>query len=300
MNRVLILTFIICMAAMHAIGQEKGSEEIKQQMAAIRKQTDWNNPAAAQKANQQIEELSLKLTEAIRREKGLGQKPGSVAMTGSDSVVMNLQKEIDAENNQLWNQMMLIVREGGEMDLAEPLRKKIVKEYEDDETPQVRSAEFAGDINVLVLNMSMKGIQVIIDQMPQFKSITTLIITSNQPGTPVDLASIMQKASGYDLKELYIINFGQSVTSLPGSIAGFSHLEKLVLFNNQISTLPSPFSSLGNLKVLLIDKNPVSTLQPVVSFFGKLETLGVAQTGIGNNEIDQIKQKLPQCKVLTE
>jgi hypothetical protein len=300
MNREVLVTIVLCLMTIVGFSQSQGSEEIKKQMAAIRRQTNWNDTSAAQKANQQIEELSVKLTEAIRKERGVGQQQGAGVMSGADSVAMKLQQEIDDENNMLWSQMMQIVRDGGGMDLAAPLREKIAKEYEDVETPKVRSSEFAEHVNILVVNMSLKGIQVIIDQMPQFKSVTTLIITASQPGTQSDLEAIMQKASGYDLKELYIINFGSGVTTLPGTISGFSQLEKLVLFNNQISTLPDSFSALKSLKVLLIDKNPVSTLQPIVTSFKKLETLGVAQTGIGTTEIDQIKQQLPQCKVLTE
>ncbi|MBK7030371.1 MAG: hypothetical protein IPH45_14735, partial [Bacteroidales bacterium] len=107
-------------------------------------------------------------------------------------------------------------------------------------------------IGRIAINMSMPHVQVIIDQMPVFRGIKRLIITCEQKGTAVDLDQILHNAENYQLTELYILNFGPSVTSLPSYVGNFKGLTVLNLLNNNLNKLPASIAGLSDLKVLYV------------------------------------------------
>ncbi|HEY5592448.1 MAG TPA: hypothetical protein VIK55_15705 [Paludibacter sp.] len=299
----IFLLFVFLLANMTLLAQNTNNEatQIKQQMSAIRKSTNWGDPAAAKEANAKIESLSAKLTQALRQNNSAQQQPQGNNETPSDANVKNkIQQEIDDYSNKLMSQMMKIAREGdeGKMDLAEPLREEIKQEYKDDDDPKIKCREWLQSMPYLLINMSEPQVQVIIDQMAVFKGIKTLVVTCNTKGTPVDLEEILRNASGYPLEELYIINFGNSVSSLPSDIGNFSKLNMLSVYNNNLAQLPASISKLTNLNALYADINPIQSIKPVVSSLSGLKNLGVAKTGISEAEINQIRQILPTCVIL--
>ncbi len=312
MKHILLFIFLLFFAvALKAQDNGESPADIKARMSAIRKGTDWSDPAAAKEANAKIEELSAKLTLAIRNKNSPQQQPTNENEntargentagndTKSDVEKKNeMQQKIDDFGNKLWNQMMAIVREGGAWDMAKPLREEIVEEYKDDENPTVKCKECIQSMPFLLINMSMPHAQVIIDQMPVFKGIKTLVITADTKGSNVNLDEILQNAKGYPLEELYIINFGSSVSGLPSSVGDFSGLTVLNVLNNNISGLPASVAKLGNLKTLHTDINPINSLLSIVSSLKNLEQLGVGKTGISETEIGQIHHALPKCKIL--
>lgn len=297
-----ITTILISLLLSIAISaQNTGSEssQIKKQMSEIRKTTDWNNPGEAKKANLQIENLTAKLTQALRKEKqALQQVSGEKSSQPEQDATVELQREMDEYNNKMWNQMMKITREGGTWDLAEPLREEVVAEYKEDENPEVKSKEYLGEMTLLHIDMSLPNIQLIIDQMQHYKSIQTLVITGGETGVPVNLETLLAKASDYPLEQLYIINFKNFVTKIPKAISNFHNLTFLALYNNKISQLPPELGSLTALKKLYVDMNPVVAFLPVINNLNNLDTLGVVKTQITNNEIMRIKKLLPNCKIL--
>jgi Leucine-rich repeat (LRR) protein len=291
-----LLSSLLCFGIL--VAQNQNTSELRQQMAQIRKTTDWNDPVKAKAANEKIQALSKQLilvgnkanTQSIR---GTGNDPGSTES-------LKIFEDNVEYRMKLWKQMMKIVDagKGSAMDLAVPLREEIVQEYLDDETPRIKNPEFSQELNVLVINMSLKGIQVIIDQMPNFKSVKTLVIKCEGTGVPVDLSEIFGKASGYHLEELYIINFGNFVTSVPSLVGNFKDLATLALFNNDIRELPESVSSLSSLRTLYVDQNPISLLLPVIGTCKNLQLLGVVKTHVTPTECTAISKVLPQCKIL--
>jgi hypothetical protein len=303
MRRIfLLLVFLLTNMILLAQNTNNEAAQIKQQMSAIRKSTNWGDPAAAKEANAKIEALSVKLTQALRKSSQTqqqGQQGGNE--TPTDAKTKNdIQQEMDEYNSKLMGQMMKIVREGGKWDLAEPLREEIVEEYKEDENPTVKNHEWLQSMPYLLINMSRPRVDVIIEQMPLFKGVKTLIITTEKTGTPVNLEEILRNASGYPLEELYIINFGPSVSGIPGSVGDFSGLIKLCLTKNNIKQLPSSISNLKNLKVLYTDFNPLNRLMPAIGSLQSLKELGIADTSLSEPEISQIHQSLPQCKILRQ
>ena len=291
----LFLVFCFSVAAQNT-GNDAAS--IRAQMSAIRKSTNWSDPAAAKTANAKIQELAAKLTSALRQNKAQTLPPGSEVINPEEGA--KIQQENDDYSNKLWNQMMKIVQEGGQgkWDLAEPLREEIAAEYKEDESLKVVSPEFLEEMTYLCINMSMPGVQMVIDQMENYKSIKILLITGGKNGAPVDLESIISKAANYPLQRLYIINFRNFVTKIPKSVANFPKLTSLMLYNNQISQLPPELSSLNSLKKFCVDINPLVSLTPAINNMNALDTLGIAKTQITEAEINRIKTELPNCKIL--
>lgn len=295
----IILIFLLISTSVFSQNTGSESSQIRKQMSEIRKTTDWNNPEEAKKANTQIENLSVKLTQALRKEKQTGPQGNDQIVNQADQeALVEVQQEMEEYNNKIWNQMMEIVREGGDWDLAKPLRDEIIQEYKDDEDPTVKNAEWLETMPYLVINMSLPHIQTIINQMPAYKGIKKLIITCENQGVSVNLYEIFSNASEYPLEELHIIGFGPSVTSLPDKIEDFKQLTTLAVYNNNLRNLPGSISSLTGLQFLYTDLNPLASLISVVSPLKNLDELGIAKTNIPDSEIAKIQQILPDCKIL--
>ncbi|MDO9253987.1 MAG: hypothetical protein Q7U54_00640 [Bacteroidales bacterium] len=293
------LLFVFLVLNMMLLAQNANNEaaQIKQQMAAIRRSTNWNDPAAAKEANVKLEGLAAKLTQAIRNSKAPAQQ---LQEGNTPEGKTEMQQEMDDYSTQLSSQMMKIVREGdeGKMDLAEPLREQIAEEYKEDENPTVKNREYLNEMTLLYIDMSSATVQLVIDQMENYRSIKTLVITGGKNGAAVNLENLFAKAAHYPLQQLYIINFKDFVTKVPKAIGNFRELNFLALYNNKINQLPAEISSISQLKSLYIEMNPVIALLPTINTLNKLDTLGIAKTQITTDEINRIKQQLPNCKIV--
>ena len=257
----LLLVFLLTNMILLAQNTNNEATQIKQQMSAIRKNTNWSDPTAAKAANAKIEALSAKLTQVLRQNNSAQkQSQGTIGTSADTRAKLEIQQKMDDYSNKLWSQMMKIVREGngGKMDLAEPLREEIKQEYKDDDDPKIKCREWLQSMPYLLINMSEPQVRVVITQMAAFKGIKTLIVTCDTKGTPVDLEEILRNATNYPLEELYIINFGNSVSHLPSGIGNFSKLNILSVYNNNLLELPASISKLTNLNALYADINPNS------------------------------------------
>jgi len=273
--------------------QNQSPEELKKQMAKIRQSTDWNDPVAAKKANDEIKILSKQLMMS-----GKNQNPTNE----SDSLKLEQEKEGVEYKMKLWSQIQESAKNGENADilLGKPIREEIIEEFKNDESPIIKNQEYLDEMTLLVIDMSLKTVQRTIDQMDKYKSIKTLIITGGQFGSAVNLDDLLNKAKNYPLEELYIINFKIFVNSLPKQIKQFKNLKLLSVLNNNVKSLPSEVGSLTSLKTLYVDINHISTLLPTVGKLKQLEKLGVGKTNINESEIAKIKQLLPNCEVLLQ
>ncbi|MEI8112909.1 MAG: hypothetical protein WCI54_04730 [Bacteroidia bacterium] len=267
------------------------ADQIRQEIARVRHETNYNDPVKANEANEKIKELSKQLII-------LGQTTNQ-----RGNVPEKAKSEDEADfRTQLLDEMTRVVAsdQNSAMDLALGLRKEIVEDYKEDESPKNIPPEFLQEMTLLVIDMSLPTIQRTIDGMHNYNSISTLVITGGKNGAIVNLPDLLIRAAKFPLKNLYIINFGQFLTTIPDQINQFKNLSTLAVFNNKISQLPNMSGFSSQLDSLFVDANPVATLFPVVSSMSKLKTLGIIKTSVSPAEISKIEALLPKCKILTK
>jgi len=187
---------------------------------------------------------------------------------------------------------------GADILLAKPIREKIKDEYKKDDDKTQNSPDFLKSMPFLLINMAMPGVQAVIDQMPNFKGIKVLVITSGGKPVAANLSGILKNAKDYPLESLYITNFGQFLIKIPAEVFKFSKLSVLGIYNNKITTLSPEIGELKQLKELYIDVNPINTLAPWIPKLTGLTKLGIAKTGISTAEITAIAKQIPNCQIL--
>lgn len=300
-----LMILAICICSIVSAQTTQSPEQISQEMARIRQTTNWDDPAAAKKANEQIRELAKKL---MSGNNAMGGGAGQQQQQGGDTDSKDGQKMSEL-NQEMIDQKMDVFSQiwkaaaggkGADILLAEPLREEIVQEFKDEESPTAINTEYMEEKKLLIIDMSLSTAQLIIDQMENYKSIKTLVVTGGKNGSIVNLNDILTRAANYPLEELYIINFKYFVKTIPQKIGTFSQLNLLALFNNQIDRLPPGVGSLTSLKKLYVDINPIQTLEPVINLLNQLDTLGVAKTSIPEAELTRISQLHSNCKILTQ
>jgi len=285
--------FILLIAlACNALAQQDDAA-IKKKMAQIRSTTNWEDAAAAKKANEEIKVLSKQLMMT-------GNPQGEQPKNQPKAEAEQAKKDAVDDKMNSWGQVMKSASGGKTADvyLAEPVREQIKEEYRQEEMNKIKGKEVLEEMTLLYINMSSPTVQLLIDQMENYKSIRILIITCEKSGASVDLETLIAKAKNYPLQQLYIINFKNAVTKVPKSISDFYDLNLLALYNNNISQLPPELNLLVSLKKLYVDMNPVSILSPAINKLNNLDTLGIVKTLISDAELGRIKQQLPNCKIL--
>ena len=291
-NVVWRLILLFCLLfVINLTAQNQSPEELKNLMTKIRQNTDWSDPVASKKANEEIKKLSKQLMLSRVNQNPANQK---------DSISAEIQKENIETKAKMWNQMMESAKLGENADilLGKPIREEIIEEFKNDESPKNIHPDFLKEMTLLVIDMSVPTVQRTIDVMQNFKGIETLIITAGNKNAAVNLSDILKRASHYPLKELYIINFGQFVSSLPKEINQFKNLSTLALFNNNINPIPEMKSFASKLDSLFIDINPIKSLFPSIRSMKNLKKLGIAKTSVSDSEITEIKKLLPNCEVI--
>lgn len=311
--RYVLVVLMFCVSALVSAQNTMSPDKIRAQMAEIRRTTNWDDPAAAKKANEQIRDLAKQLMSGTNMQGGPGAPSGAGAGAGSGTgnqpgqttsddaedmaeISQNMaQQKIDIFS-QIWE--AAAGGEGADILLAEPLREEIVEEYRRDDSKEP-IPWVAEELEVLVIDISMRGIQAIIDIMPVYKSIRTLVITNSQSPLPVDLAGILKKAADYPLDELYLVNLGIYVTRLPQEVSQFKNLETLGIFNNRLASLPEVIEKLPGLKKLYADNNPLKTTLPVLNTLMNLDELGLINTEVLQSEITLLEKMYPSCKIIS-
>jgi hypothetical protein len=277
----------------------RSAAEIRKEMTAIRRSTDWNNLEQAAKAKEKMAQLAQELA-------GAGSKPstGANAAAGGNATPTPSQDGVDPARFrlQLAAQMAEAASKGKNADvlLAKQVREEIVEEYKADVDPTIKNPDVLAEQTMLVIDFSSPAAEAVVKQMENFRGITTLVLTGGRTGAPVDLPSVLRKAAGYPLRELYIIDFRQHVTDLPPEATAFTQLQVLAVFDNAIAELHPGIAKLDHLDTLFVDANPLGTVLPVVRSLPKLTRLGLGKTGVSNAEQAEIRRLLPGCNILMQ
>lgn len=264
----------------------------KKQIREIRQKTKWDDAAAAKKANETIKQL-MRGVEATRlnKEAEKGKARGETAPPGSDAD--------DAPTLTRATAMEKVVAgaakgRGAGADFAEDLRVNIATEYEEERKPPKDPAVYA-EATTLVIDFSRPEAPLLVDLLPNFSGVTTLVLTGGEVGAPVDLTRVLGRAKGLPLESLHIVNFRSSVARIPESVGAFPSLKTLALFNNRLTALPSAVSSLKGLRILLVDANPVKSVLPLVKSLKSLREVGVFGTAVGKEERATLARLYPSA-----
>lgn len=298
------LVFCLFFAFENSFAQNR-TAQIRQEMAKIRQTTNWDNPAEAKKAQEKIKVLMKELMGENSKNNPQfgGSSPNSSTESDSENKDGQKMQEMTEEMNQhkmrVYEQIMEAAAggEGADILLAEQQRDAIVKAYEQDDDKSIKNADYLSDMTYLYLDLSMPGIDLVIDNMENFQNIKVLIITSKNIPSYTDVAKILRNASKFPLEELYIINLKVFFGNLPSEIYTFKNLKILELFQNNIKSIPNDVSKLSKLETLMIDMNPIQTIDLQVNKLSNLKELGIAKTQILQSEVDAIKKSKPNLKI---
>jgi len=293
-----IILFMMLLFALAASTQNitKTAEQIRDEIAQIKSETNWESDAEADTANVKIKRLAKELI--ILGDQQRAQKNGQVNDSANNE---EIKKGVEYRM-QLWEKMEETAAKGenSDIDFAEPVKNEIVEEYKDDQSPKIKNRMYLEVMTVLCIDMSLPTVQRTIDQMSSFKGIQTLVILGGKNTSGVDLADLLDRAALYPLKELFILNFQQFVSTIPPQVANFKNLTTLSLVKNNIKTIPACISSLTTLKELYLDANPLTSILPTIQSLRSLEILGVVKTNIPATELVNIKNELPNCQIIVK
>lgn len=292
MRLALAVLLVLPQVAVCAAPLPTNPNAIRNELRTLRKQASQNDPNVRARIDalmKQLQKLQAQRDAAESQARG-EERPDD----DEDKAVMT--------RDTMWEKVEETAAKGkgAKLDLAEPVRKEVAREYEEDRDKSIKNPAYYQHSTVLFIDLSSKEAPLLIDLLEKFTGITTLILTGGANGAPVDLPSILNKAKHQPLTELHIFNFLGFLTALPESIGSFKELTTLSLFNNNIYRLPAAVGELKQLQILHVDINPITTLLPTVKELVLLDELGVGKTNISAAEQAQLAKLLPNCRIVTE
>jgi hypothetical protein len=309
MRRLLLAALLLCAPVFSRADDPtpppRSIDEIREEMTALRRGTDWGDAEKAKSAKERMAALTEEMMRSARQhrpEQQAADAASAAAATANTADPNEDALDVAKLNQELVTQAAAGVAggKGADMDLAKPTRARIAAKYAADVDPTIKCPEVFTAQTVLIIDFSLPSAEAIVRQMENFRGITTLVLTGGRTGAPVDLPAVLQKARHYPLRELYIIGFRTHVAALPPEIASFTNLERLAAFDNSLTALPAGIGSLKKLTSLAVDLNPLPTVLPAVRSLSGLKTLGLVRTGVGAVEFAELRRVLPGCEIQTQ
>lgn len=283
------------------LAQNLSVSEIQKQMAEIRKNTNWDNPSEAKVANEKIKNLSKQLMSAgSQSNQSMGNPNSNGGEDNKDAQKMQEMSQAMNEHKMQVHEEIWKAAAGGEgadILLAEEQRKVIVEKYKEEDDKSIKNADYLNDMTYLYLDLSMPGIDMVIDAMSNFQNIKILVITSKDIPSYTNVSKILQNASKFPLEELYIINLKFFFTNIPSETFQFQNLKILELFQNNIKMVPQELSKLKKLETLMLDMNPLLSIDEQVNSLPNLKELGVQKTQIPTSEVESMQHNKPNLKI---
>lgn len=131
--------------------------QILQEMAKIRRSTNWDDPKAAAKATEEIQNLSKQLNQlqsgnADAKKAGEGMKQSD--QKGGDQTPEGIIPQYTLDQAYVIQAAMKAGSMWADVHLAEDLRKVIVEENEEERTPKVSNPAYFDEITTLIIDFS--------------------------------------------------------------------------------------------------------------------------------------------------
>lgn len=108
-----------------------------------------------------------------------------------------------------------------------------------------------------------------------------------------DLKFIDERLSG--LESLYL--YSNSLTKIDCEIGYASNLQELLIYDNEIDSIPDCISQLQCLKNLQIWGNPITYVSPELGRLTNLRTLRIEKENLTEEQMEEIRSWLPNCKI---
>lgn len=278
----------------------KSTEEILAEIERIVTQTNWTNQAEADKASQEIKRLTAMI----------GQSNDDETKTqDSGSSDENSESSLDEENSlnadKLYKMALNAAGQAGpddidvDIDMAEPVREEIKKEYEEETKDQI-TLELRNQPDRLVIDFHQKEAPQMVSKLKTFQAITYLVFINGPHGDHFSTKQLIDAASHLPVENLGFFGFNRPDGDIPDALLTFSNLKVLFWIGNNTTTIPSLASNLPNLQELYLDENPLTQITGSVKGLKHLKKIGIAKTNLSQTEINQLRTSFPNCDILTQ
>jgi Leucine-rich repeat (LRR) protein len=273
--RFLLFVLLMIFCDFVSFGQQEEEKPTQQQLKTaeeterLMKSTNWDDPEEARKARIKLGSLF----QQIDRESGVTTNEYPVDTTLQSPIVI-----------------------GAEM--AEQLTNEILNDFEMDEETGSITDEYYRETTILGIDLENPEPGFTLADLERFPNLQLLYLKGTKTGTEIDLGSLIGLLADKPITELYLVRNYAGTHMIPESIGKLSKLKKLALYGNQISSLPDSIQNLTGLEELYVDLNPIERLPDGINQLKNLKLLGIAKTGINENEKLRIQKSLPNCKIL--
>lgn len=100
------------------------------------------------------------------------------------------------------------------------------------------------------------------------------------------------------LEKLYL--YKNKLKTLPKELSKLTKLKRLLLAENQFTTFPEAILGMKNLERLSLSQNQIEKIPSTISQLKKLQVLRLKGNPISNEHLEEIRQWLPNCKVIKD
>lgn len=147
--------------------------------------------------------------------------------------------------------------------------------------------------NLISLHLNENKITRLPVSITQCKKLTTLTVNFNQITELPNIA--------FHFAELGVLHLNSNqLESLPSSFTKSRNLTQLSVAYNPIKELPEDFGNLHHLKVLVLAHTELEKLPASFYKLHRLLELDVRGTKLSKDQVIEIKDKLPNCNVLSD
>lgn len=273
--RLLFFVLHMVFCGFVSFGQQKEEKPTQQQLKTaeetekIMKSTNWDDPEEARKARIKLGNIF----QQIDKDEGVAINEFPLDTTLQTPIVFGAE-------------------------VAEQLTNEILNDFAMEEEGGAVSNEYNMETTCLAIDMENLVPGFTLASLESFPNLQIIYIKGTKTGTEIDLGSLIGLLADKPVTGLYLVRNYAGTHTIPESIGKLTKLKRLALYGNQISSLPDSIQNLTGLEELYVDLNPIERLPDGINQLKNLKLLGIAKTGINENEKSRIQKLLPNCKIL--
>ena len=274
--KILFVVLLLVFSGFASFGQEEEKPtplelRVAEEAQKIQENTNWNNPEESRKAMIKLG----KLMQEVDKEAGIVTEGFPLDTMPHEAPVIGAER-------------------------AESLAYEIARDFEMDEGTGEIPYGYYQETTFLALDLENAESGLSLADLKFFDNLQILYIKGTKSGAEIDLDSIFIHLENKPVTEFYLVRNNAGTRNIPESIGKLTKLKKLGLYNNEIHVLSNSISGLNELEELYIDLNPIEKLPEGIDRLKNLKIIGIAKTGINENERSRLQKLIPNCKILSE